>query len=274
MGNWFKRDLISRKQTASLTRNRIPGQLVSLRRSKASPAQGVLVRMINDCIKLRATEVFIESSAPTTFKFVKGGESYRGTLPVETIESVRKLTAVRSPVSLDWDEVDVEELQLGISTDGASPVYCFSWKNKTLEPVPEETILEIQREEIETGLPLVLIVDDDSRFAQILSRILEEQGFQTLTALNGKQGLEVLEHFNPSLVISDVHMPHLSGPEFLLEIKNRGFRVPCLVLTNDEDALTEAEFVLLGASAFVRKSEDPRVLLAWCRRLTSLKRVA
>ena len=274
MSIWFKRNLFLRNKAASVKKKSSSGKLIPLSRSISFPTRSVLVRMINDCLKLGATEVFIGSNPPYSFQFFAAGESYSGTLPAEAVENIRKLTLNRSPICLDWDEVDAEELRLGISTDGHSPIYCFSWKNKTSQANISEIQTQVLVEAVLDEKPLILIVDDDPRFSQILSRILEENGFQTLVATSGKEGLEILMDFSPELVITDVHMPHLSGPEFLLESRKRGHRLPYLVLTNDEDALTEAELILLGASAFVRKSEDPRVLLAWCRRLTSLKEVA
>jgi CheY-like chemotaxis protein len=273
MTTWFKSEFFSRKTEFKQVKTYKSGRLIPFGRHQAFAAQKILIRMINDSIELGATEIFIGNKAPLSFEFMVDGQSYSGSLPEEAVERVKELTTIRSPVLLDWDEVDANELRLGISRGGPAPVYCFSWL-KSVELEQSKKVDEpVLVDSLQTSDPLILLVDDDARFTQILSRILEEQGFKTLVALSGAEGLVALENFNPALVITDVHMPHLSGPEFLLEGRQRGYTFPYLVLTNDEDALTEAELVLLGASAFIKKSEDPRVLIAWCRRLTGLRRV-
>lgn len=273
MKTWFRREMPSKEEFNFSQNPTCVGKLIPFRRPKAVATQGVLVRMVNECIALGATEVFVGNPDSKSFQFVAGANTYAGTLPTEAVTNIKELISFKSPIYLDWSEVSAEDLRLGVSTNGNVPIYCFSWKLKK-ELQRQETYMDLVQEELPSTPCLILIVDDDLRFSQILSRILEEQGFQTLTASNGKEGLAILEDFKPQLIITDVHMPHLSGPEFLLEGRKIGIEAPYLVLTNDEDALTEAELILLGASAFVKKSEDPRVLLAWCRRLTGLRRVS
>lgn len=274
MGSWFKSGrILSNNDSRQKNRHR-SGRLIPFGRHQAFAAQKILIKMVNDSIQLGASEVFVGSQAPLSFEFMADGQGYSGTLPQEAVDRIRELTAIRSPVLLDWDEVNIVELRLGISRGGVTPIYCFSWRKKLEELTANQGEEPAENDTLGVNELVILVVDDDVRFAQILSRILEEQGFKTLSAFSGQEGLRVLENFNPALVITDVHMPNLSGPEFLLEARKRGFAQPYLVLTNDEEVLTEAELVLLGASAFIKKSEDPRVLLAWCRRLTGLRQVA
>jgi DNA-binding NarL/FixJ family response regulator len=71
----------------------------------------------------------------------------------------------------------------------------------------------------------------------------------------------------PQLIICDIHMPGMDGLTFLEKLYSRHKVAPVLVLTSDEDRTLEARLALLGVEAFVRKNEDPRVLLAWCKNL-------
>jgi CheY-like chemotaxis protein len=273
MKSWFRRDYTQEKRSRSSASIK-KGRLIPFRRNYTGPVRELLARMINDSRSLGASEVFVGYPEHDSFQFVVGGETYTGSLPLTVYESIGEMLALNKSVILDWREIEVEDLRLGISRGGSEPIYCFSWKTKKdSQPTIKEESGE-RAEVISQATPLVLLVDDDLRFTQILSRILEEQGFQTLSAATGNEGLEILADFTPQLVITDVHMPSLSGPEFILESRRRGYSMPYLVLTGDNDALTEAEMVLLGVSAFVRKSEDPRILLAWCRRLTNLRRVS
>ena len=112
----------------------------------------------------------------------------------------------------------------------------------------------------------VLLIDDDDRFRLILRRILESKGWEVCEQSTAVSALDFIRT-NPhgaDLIISDVHMPNMDGVEFLKSIKELSNVAPILMLTSDENSLLQAELALLGADAFVRKQDDPRVLLAWC----------
>ncbi len=65
----------------------------------------------------------------------------------------------------------------------------------------------------------VLIIDDDIHIRRILEIKIKHQGYNTLTAKNGKQGLEVIQSQKPDAVISDLNMPKLDG-EALCKLTN------------------------------------------------------
>lgn len=116
------------------------------------------------------------------------------------------------------------------------------------------------------GRKTVLLIDDDDRFRLILRRILESKGWEVSEQSTANSALDFIRANpgNADLIISDVHMPNMDGVEFLKSIKEMANAAPILMLTSDENSLLQAELALLGADAFVRKQDDPRVLLAWC----------
>jgi len=67
----------------------------------------------------------------------------------------------------------------------------------------------------------ILIVDDEYLIADILGFALEDEGYMTVTASNGKKGLEVLARERPELVITDFMMPGMDGLEFAEAIRER-----------------------------------------------------
>lgn len=69
--------------------------------------------------------------------------------------------------------------------------------------------------------PRVLIVDDEKTFADVLAEFLEGEGFGVQTAYDGEQALRiVLSHPEPpDLVLSDVMLPKLSGPQLVRETR-------------------------------------------------------
>lgn len=69
--------------------------------------------------------------------------------------------------------------------------------------------------------PLVLCVDDEPNILRSLKRLLRREPYRVLTAEGAAAGLEILERETPALVISDYRMPHMTGLEFLAEVRVR-----------------------------------------------------
>jgi CheY-like chemotaxis protein len=65
----------------------------------------------------------------------------------------------------------------------------------------------------------VLIVDDEPDIVSYLEMILRDNGFTTLTATNGNEGLEMVRKEKPDLVTLDISMPEASGTRFYKEVK-------------------------------------------------------
>ena len=64
--------------------------------------------------------------------------------------------------------------------------------------------------------PSVLVVDDEATFTEILAELLEDEGYGVLRAYDGEQALAILQSEEPpDLVLSDVMMPKLTGPQLV-----------------------------------------------------------
>ena len=68
----------------------------------------------------------------------------------------------------------------------------------------------------------VLIADDEVYIVDLLSILLEEEGFQVVRAYDGEQAWELAERLQPDLVISDVTMPRVGGLELLRRFRSDG----------------------------------------------------
>jgi CheY-like chemotaxis protein len=86
----------------------------------------------------------------------------------------------------------------------------------------------------------ILLVDDNHIQSATRRAILEGAGREVCIAFGGKQALELLNAAEPSktigLIISDHLMPVMSGPEFVTEVRRRGFILPVIVLSGLPDA--------------------------------------
>ncbi len=110
----------------------------------------------------------------------------------------------------------------------------------------------------------ILIAEDSGVQAYMLRRILEEEGYETSVANNGRLALELATRIRPSLLVSDVNMPEMSGYELCRQIKANSdlCHIPVILVTN----LSDPDDVLLGlksgADSFVIKPYDRTHMLA------------
>jgi DNA-binding response OmpR family regulator len=94
-------------------------------------------------------------------------------------------------------------------------------------------------------------VEDDLDILSTVADILEFEGFEVVKAMNGEEGLAALQSEQPALVILDMRMPVLDGWEFARIMKERGIKVPVLVMTAARDARRWAQEI--GAQGYVSK---------------------
>lgn len=98
----------------------------------------------------------------------------------------------------------------------------------------------------------VLVVDDDPDLRTIAEMILTEAGFRVTTAEHGKAALEAVNHGLPSVILLDIKMPVMDGPEFARQFRARyGEKIPIVVVTAAESAARWARDI--GAQGWLGK---------------------
>ena len=105
----------------------------------------------------------------------------------------------------------------------------------------------------------ILVVDDDPDILSTVSDILEFEGYKVERAMNGAEGLKVIDRIRPWLVLLDMRMPVLNGWDFARILKEQGIHLPILVMTAAQDAQRWAHEI--GADGFVAKPFDLTDLL-------------
>ncbi|MDZ7261603.1 MAG: response regulator [candidate division KSB1 bacterium] len=111
----------------------------------------------------------------------------------------------------------------------------------------------------------ILIVDDDRISLSLMSRILNNSGYQTLEASSAKQAIEYLESNEPvGLIISDIMMPDMSGLEFLNYLRKKpGFmNLPVIMCSAQKDEKSVVQAIQLGINDYVLKPIDAYTLLS------------
>ena len=118
--------------------------------------------------------------------------------------------------------------------------------------------------------PLILVVEDDSWFAQQEVRALEAAGFQALYAPNAVEAMEIIDERRPDVLLLDVF---LAGPNvftLLHELRSHVdlAMIPVVLCTNSADALTEEDLAVYGISAVLDKTSMlPDDIVAAIRRV-------
>lgn len=107
----------------------------------------------------------------------------------------------------------------------------------------------------------VLVVDDEQAIADIIKFNLEREGYEVLTAKDGRDALNTLEENSVNLVLLDVMMPEMDGFTCLKEIR-KDSKVPVIMLTAKEEEVDKVLGLELGADDYVVKPFSMRELIA------------
>jgi CheY-like chemotaxis protein/anti-sigma regulatory factor (Ser/Thr protein kinase) len=110
--------------------------------------------------------------------------------------------------------------------------------------------------------PTILVVDDETAVRQMLQHILENAGYRTASAGNGREALEALEHQSYDLVLLDVWMPEMNGMELLGELRSRWMLPKVIVMSADGAPQTVLTAVKEQAYHYITKPVPPDELLA------------
>lgn len=107
----------------------------------------------------------------------------------------------------------------------------------------------------------ILIVDDEKPISDIIKFNLNKEGYEVLTAYDGREGLAVFEAENPDLVILDLMLPELDGLEVAKGIR-KSSHIPIIMLSAKDSELDKIIGLEIGADDYVTKPFSNRELLA------------
>lgn len=107
----------------------------------------------------------------------------------------------------------------------------------------------------------ILIVEDDEKTAALVALYLQQEGFATLRAADGRQALTFARQHAPIFIILDLMLPHVDGWEVCRELR-RDSDVPILILTAREGETDRIVGLSLGADDYVVKPFSPREIVA------------
>jgi two-component system NtrC family response regulator len=119
----------------------------------------------------------------------------------------------------------------------------------------------------------ILIVDDEKNYPMIISAVLEEEGYTTLTASSGMEALDILNQKWVDLVLTDVKMPGMSGIQLLEQIKLINPDIPVIIMTAYGSVEKAVEAMHKGAYTFILKPFENQTLIAHIEKAISVYRI-
>jgi len=121
-------------------------------------------------------------------------------------------------------------------------------------------------------VPRILIVDDEPEMVRGLEDNLRFEGYQTLSATDGRHGLALALSEAPDLVLLDIMMPGMSGWDVCRELRAKGLDIPVIMLTARTEETDKIVGLSVGADDYVTKPFGMGELLARMR--VALRRAA
>ena len=90
---------------------------------------------------------------------------------------------------------------------------------------------------------IALVVDDSMLIRHTVSRFLEEHGYSVESAGNGIEALEVLGRVHPDMIVTDIHMPKMSGSDLITALKSNPAtaEIPIVIVANRASGFSETE---------------------------------
>jgi two-component system NtrC family response regulator len=119
----------------------------------------------------------------------------------------------------------------------------------------------------------ILVVDDERNYTLILAAVLEDAGFEALTANSGPEALDILSASDVDLVLTDMKMPTMDGIELLERIKNTDADLPVIMMTAHGTVEKAVEAMQKGAYNYILKPFDNERLVLYVNKAVSMYRV-
>ncbi len=115
----------------------------------------------------------------------------------------------------------------------------------------------------------ILVCDDERHIVRLIQVNLEKQGYQVVTAYDGKEGLEKIKAEKPDMCVLDVMMPYMDGFEVLKSLRREPetMDLPVIMLTAKAQDKDVFEGYHYGADMYLTKPFNPMELVSFVKRI-------
>ena len=112
--------------------------------------------------------------------------------------------------------------------------------------------------------PRILVVDDDPAINEMLTIVLEAEGFETESVTDGAEAVPMFRSYEPDLILLDLMLPGMNGVDICREIRKES-AVPIVMLTAKTDTVDVVLGLESGADDYITKPFKPKELVARIR---------
>jgi len=119
----------------------------------------------------------------------------------------------------------------------------------------------------------VLVVDDDKNTRRLIQAVLETEGYQVTTAINGEDALEKLEREHIDLVVLDIMMPSMDGYELTKTLREGQSELPILMVSAKQMPEDRRQGFLVGTDDYITKPIDAEEMLLRIKALLRRARI-
>jgi DNA-binding response OmpR family regulator len=116
----------------------------------------------------------------------------------------------------------------------------------------------------------ILVVDDNEITVRALDQLLSKEGFNIISASNGKDAIRLLDQLKFDLVVTDLLMPFTNGIDLIRYVKSDAAKMntPIIVVSSIKDEKSKMECYNLGVDVYLTKPVTPVELVMMIRKLT------
>jgi len=116
----------------------------------------------------------------------------------------------------------------------------------------------------------ILLADDDPDIVEVISMLLEDEGYELVVAKDGAEALEKIKLENPDLIILDLLMPHVDGFEVFNMLRDERYerwsKIPVIILTSVREEVSNRRYELetgvkMNYASYMEKPVEPDELL-------------
>lgn len=119
----------------------------------------------------------------------------------------------------------------------------------------------------------ILAVDDEPHMRRLLEISLRQAGYRALSAGHGREALELVQQQQIDLVVSDLHMPGMSGLQLLENLRKQYERLPFIMVTAQGEIKTAVEAMKLGASDYILRPFELETLEIAIQKALAVNRI-
>lgn len=116
----------------------------------------------------------------------------------------------------------------------------------------------------QTGMSMrhrIAVIDDDHSVRKALQRLLRSVNLDADAYGSGREFLDACRDARPDCLVLDLQMPEMNGLELQQRLAETGIRLPVVVITGHDEPGMRAQCMAAGASTYLRKPLDDKVLL-------------